>query len=260
MSRAVILMYHIVDEPRTEREARFCVKPQAFAQQMGLLRDAGYVPVTLDQIVDSLVDGASIPSNAIAVTFDDGFAATCAHAVPVLQRYSIPSTMFAVSGRLARANDWMYERGFPRRAIMSAGQMRELDAAGVMIGSHTSSHARLTELPARVVADELAESKRQLEDVLGKPVRHFAYPYGLFDRSVRDAVEQAGYRGACSTRAGFNRKGEDPFLLRRIDVFGGDALWQFKQKMRYGINEATRSYPFRYYAGRAASRLGLGQS
>jgi peptidoglycan/xylan/chitin deacetylase (PgdA/CDA1 family) len=140
---------------------------------------------------------------------------------------------------------------------MSPAQMRALDAAGVTIGSHTSTHARLTELPAEQVTRELSDSKKQLEDLLGKPVCYFAYPYGLFNPAVRDAAEQSGYRGACSTRAGFNREGEDRFLLRRIDVFGNDALWQFKQKLRFGINEAKRTYPLRYYAGRMASRLGL---
>jgi peptidoglycan/xylan/chitin deacetylase (PgdA/CDA1 family) len=167
--------------------------------------------------------------------------------------------MFAVSARIGRANDWMHDRGFPRRAIGSAAQLRELADAGVTIGSHSSSHARLTEVTEMQVAAEVRDSKRQLEDLLGKPVRYFAYPYGLVNQAVRDAVKQAGYHAACSTRAGFNRIGEDPFLLRRIDVFGGDALWQFKQKLRFGVNEATRSYPLRYYTARAASRFGLGQ-
>jgi len=258
MNRAIILMYHIVDEPRSAREARFCVTPQQFDSQMRILGEEGYRPVSLEQVVDCLIDRRPILPNAVAVTFDDGFSATCAHALAVLQAYSIPATVFAVSQRLGRANEWMYERGFPRRTIMSPAQMRGLDAAGVTIGSHTASHPRLTELSPNEVARELDESKQVLQDMLGKPVHYFAYPYGLYNATVRDAVEASGYRAACSTRAGFNRQGEDPFTLRRIDVFGGDALWQFKQKLRFGTNEATRSYPLRYYAGRIASRLRLG--
>lgn len=255
MSCAIILMYHIVDEPRSAREARFCVTPQQFDSQMRFLRQEDYRPVSLEEIVDCLIDRKPILPNTVAVTFDDGFSATCTHALAVLQTYSISATVFAVSQRLGRANEWMYERGFPRRTIMSPAQLRELDAAGVTIGSHTASHPRLTELPANEVDRELNESKQALQDVLGKAVQYFAYPYGLYNPAVRDAVEASGYRAACSTRAGFNRQGEDPFTLRRIDVFGGDALWQFKQKLRFGTNEATRSYPLRYYAGRLASRL-----
>ena len=92
-------------------------------------------------------------------------------------------------------------------------------------------------------------------NALGKEVRHFAYPYGLFNDAVRDAVIAAGYRAACSTRSGFNRPGEDPYLLRRIDVFGTDRLWQFRQKLRFGSNESSRLYALRYYASRLRSRM-----
>ncbi len=62
-------------------------------------------------------------------------------------------------------------------------------------------------------------------------------------RAVRELVAGAGYRAACSTRSGFNRAGEDPFLLRRIDVFGTDQLWQFRQKLNFGTNEARSLTP-----------------
>ena len=257
MNRALILMYHIVDKPCAAQEARFCVTPREFDRQIGCLRERGYVPVSLDRIVDCLVDRSPMPPNAITVTFDDGFADTCERAIPILQAHDVPATMFAVSGRLARDNEWMHERGAPRRAIMSPSQMRDLEAVGVTVGSHTATHPRLTELRPEQVAQELRESKQQLEDLLGRSVRYFAYPYGLYNAEIRDAVQASGYRAACSTRAGFNRVGEDVFALRRIDVFGGDALWQFKQKLRFGTNEASRSYPLRYYAGRVAARLGL---
>ena len=257
MNRALILMYHIVDEPRAAQEARFCVTPREFDRQMGCLRDSGYLPMSLERIVEHMLDQEPMPPNSVAITFDDGFSVTCERAMPVLRAHDIPATMFAVSQRLARDNDWMHLRGAPRRALMSPSQMRELDSAGVTIGSHTATHPRLTELRPEQVAQELRDSKQQLEDLLGHAVRYFAYPYGLYNKGVRDAVQASGYRAACSTRAGFNRVGEDPFALRRIDVYGGDALWQFKQKLRFGTNEASRSYPLRYYAGRLAARLGL---
>jgi hypothetical protein len=45
-------------------------------------------------------------------------------------------------------------------------------------------------------------------------------------------------------------------LLRRIEVFGGDNLWQFRQKLKFGANEVSNLYPLRYYAGRILARLG----
>ena len=71
-----------------------------------------------------------------------------------------------------------------------------LHAAGMTIGSHTASHAHLVGLEPERLAMELAGSRRALEQRLGAPVEHFAYPDGQFDRATVTAVERAGYRFA----------------------------------------------------------------
>jgi peptidoglycan/xylan/chitin deacetylase (PgdA/CDA1 family) len=254
MSRALILMYHQVAVPRSAQEQRFCTPPDEFARQMDHLR-AAFVPVSLEALVAGLRGQASLPERAVHVSFDDGFAGVLEHAAPVLQARAIPATLYAVSGRLGGTNDWMTPRGYPERALLGAAQLRELAAAGLTIGSHTCSHARLTELSPQAVAQEVGDSRRALEDTLGRPVRHFAYPYGLTSAAVRQAVAEAGYDTACSTLSGFNRRGEDTLRLRRIDVFGTDRAWQFRQKLRFGRNESGRLYALRYYAARAMARL-----
>ena len=254
MSRALILMYHQVATPGSAQEHRFCTPPGDFVRQMQHLASA-FAPVTLDRMLAGLRGEAPLPERAVHVTFDDGFTGVLEHAAPVLAGLSIPATLYAVSGRLGLSNDWMARRGFPERPLMTAAQLRELESAGFVIGSHTHSHARLTEIGAARVAQEVGASRRELEDALGKAVQHFAYPYGLHDEAVRAAVVEAGYASACSTVSGFNRRGEDVFRLRRIDVFGTDRLWQFKQKLRFGRNESSRLFALQYYAGRAAARL-----
>lgn len=257
MSRALILMYHLIDEPKSDKEHRFCTPPSEFARQMAYLVRSGFTPLSLDQLL-SCMDGASpYPVNPIHVTFDDGFVGVLSHALPILQRHNIPATLFALSGRLGETNDWMHARGFPSRPLLSGVQLRELAAGGVAIGSHTRTHPRLTELSIEEATHEIANSRENLESVLGQKVDYFAYPYGLFNPMLRDTVVAAGYRAACSTLSGFNRPEQDRFLLRRIDVFGTDRLWQFRQKLRFGTNETSRFLPLRYYADRVAARAGL---
>jgi peptidoglycan/xylan/chitin deacetylase (PgdA/CDA1 family) len=256
MNRLVILMYHIVAEPGSAQEARYCCRPRSFEAQMRHLGEAGLRALPLDAIADALERRAPWPDGGVAVTFDDGFADTFANALPVLARYRIPATMFAVSDRIGANNDWMSARGFPKRRLMSASELREMSAAGVTIGSHTRTHPRLPALDAEAKRGEIRGSKARLEDVLGQSVTAFAYPYGLFDDDARQAVAEAGYRVACSTRSGFNDPDVDRFLLRRIEVFGADNLWQFRQKLKFGANEMSAWYPLRYYAGRVLARLG----
>jgi peptidoglycan/xylan/chitin deacetylase (PgdA/CDA1 family) len=256
MSRPVILMYHQVDVPISAQELRFCTPPAEFAGQMNWLIDAGYRAVGLDDILAHVEGQVQLPEKSVHVTFDDGFVGVLEHALPTLMKLRIPSTLFALPQRTGAVNDWMHQRGFPRRALLSQPQLRVLADEGMTIGSHTCTHARLPDLRPDAAEGEIALSKRELEEMLGREVSHFAYPYGLFNEDVRKMVEQAGYRSACSTRSGFNRPGEDPFLLRRIDIAGTDKLWQFRQKLHYGVNGASRLQPLIYYAGRVAAHLG----
>lgn len=256
MSRVVVLMYHQVDTPRTAREARFCTPPQDFAAQMDWLVDNGHEPVSLDDVAAHVRGERVLPHNAVHITFDDGFVGVLEHAMPVLQDRHIPATLFVVSQRVAATNDWMHGRGFPRRALLSAAQLRLLAEEGMTLGSHTCTHARLTDLEPDAALTEIARSKIELEDMLGRPVQHFAYPYGAFSQAVRAQVIAAGYQSACSARSGFNRPGEDVFLIRRIDVYGTDRLWQFRQKIQFGMNDAALLYPLRYYLHRLNQRLG----
>jgi peptidoglycan/xylan/chitin deacetylase (PgdA/CDA1 family) len=256
MNQIVILMYHIVAQPASAQEARYCCTPGRFELQMRHLGKAGLPLLTLDAIADTIDGRAEWPDRGVAVTFDDGFADTFANALPILTRYRIPATMFAVADRIGASNDWMSARGFPKRRLMSASELREMSAAGVTIGSHTRTHPRLPELDREAKRSEIRDSKARLEDLLGRSVTAFAYPYGLFDDDARQAVAEAGYRTACSTRSGFNGPDADRYLLRRIEVFGGDNLWQFRQKLKFGANEVSNLYPLRYYAGRILARLG----
>jgi peptidoglycan/xylan/chitin deacetylase (PgdA/CDA1 family) len=257
MRRVLVLMYHIVAEPRSGGEARYCCAPARFEAQMRHLRDGEIELVSLDAIGAAIEGRAPWPEDGVAVTFDDGFADTFANALPVLERYRIPATMFAVSDRIGDTNRWMSERGFPERRLMSAAELREMSAAGVTIGSHTCTHPRLPSIGAAQRRAELCGSKARLEDLLGRAVTGFAYPYGLFDDDSRLAVEEAGYRFACSTRSGFNGADADRYLLRRVEIYGGDNLWRFRQKLKFGANEVSNFYPLRYYAGRLSSRLGF---
>jgi peptidoglycan/xylan/chitin deacetylase (PgdA/CDA1 family) len=98
------------------------------------------------------------------------------------------------------------------------GQAREMDAAGVEIGSHTVSHPILTTTDGARLAAELRDSRARLETELGHSVELFCYPNGSFDERVRRATVNAGYTCAVTTRPGLNERRADPFTLRRVSA------------------------------------------
>ena len=95
-------------------------------------------------------------------------------------------------------------------------QLRQMESAGIEIGSHTVTHPVLTRVAPDRLRRELEESRGRLEDMLGHPVTSFCYPNGAYDRTVRDAVAQAGYRLAMTSDDGLNDATIDPLAIRRI--------------------------------------------
>ena len=80
--------------------------------------------------------------------------------------------------------------------ILDWEMLTEMIASGMTVGSHTSSHAILAHENPQVIRDEVDSSRRVLEQRLGVPIRHFAYPDGQFNADVIRAVADAGYRTA----------------------------------------------------------------
>jgi peptidoglycan/xylan/chitin deacetylase (PgdA/CDA1 family) len=98
------------------------------------------------------------------------------------------------------------------------GQAREMDAAGLEIGSHTVSHPILTTTDDAQLAAELRVSRARIEEELGRAVELFCYPNGAFDERVRRETVSAGYACAVTTRHGLNERRADPFTLRRVSA------------------------------------------
>ena len=88
---------------------------------------------------------------------------------------------------------------------MSASQVSELAAAGMEIGSHSATHARLAGIDAGQLEAEVGDSKASIGELVGAPIRGFAYPYGSMDAAARHAVRDAGYDYACAVQTAHER-------------------------------------------------------
>jgi peptidoglycan/xylan/chitin deacetylase (PgdA/CDA1 family) len=121
-------------------------------------------------------------------------------------------------------------------------QLREMSENGIEIGAHTLSHPNLRILDNNSLSNEVGESKRQLEQIVQKPVKVFAYPFGhreYFDERVIDAVRQAGFSSACTTIYGSVDESDDIYQLKRIPMFNHDDWYVFKAKVS-GVLDSLR--------------------
>ena len=107
-------------------------------------------------------------------------------------------------------------------SMLTWEEIVELSRHDMEIGAHTVNHPLLTFENDITVDRELRFSKQTLEEKIGVPVRAFAYPNGDCDARVRQSVEQADYKYAFTTQAGWYRRGHDPLVIRRILLHEGN--------------------------------------
>ena len=246
-------MYHVIDEPNSRAEARYCVSRYNFEVQMRYLVDSGHNLMGLSSLLEVLSAKQTIPENSIVITFDDGFSCFQRNALPTLNKFNIPATLFAVAGLLGKSNTWM-QAAPPPRKLLSGNELRGLLAQRIEIGCHGLSHVPMTSTDNRGLVRETRDAKNILENAIGQTISLFAFPHGDQGERERQAVADAGFSAACSTNPGFIRHDADLFALRRIDVFGQDSLSHFKRKIRFGANIVTPVHLMRYYASRLLAR------
>ncbi len=158
---------------------------------------------------------------AVGITFDDGYADNYDFAIPLLLAEGIPCTYFVSLDFVLTGRPFPHDvqAGQPL-AVNTVEQLREMAAAGVQIGAHTRSHRDLGNVAAvDIIYDEIVLASQELSELIGTPIRYFAFPYGLPENLNRKVVEFArayGLAGVCSAYGAYNFPGQDAYHIQRI--------------------------------------------
>lgn len=210
-----VLMYHSI---QVCSKNPYCVAPEQFEKQMKELVTSKYSPVTATQLLDAWYKKTKLPEKPIVVTFDDGYADNYTHAFPVLKKYNIKATIFLATGLIGRPT------------YLTWDEIREMNKSGLIdFESHTIHHSDLSKLPPEQASQELLVSKQTIEKELHKPVRVFAYPYGMYKRSTIPLLKKAGYEMAFNSNPGLASNLQGQYLLRRVSMHGDQSLGQLIQ-------------------------------
>ncbi len=217
-----VLMYHKINDlpgnPTT-------VPVGVFSEQMRLLSELGYRPVSLEDVLRHYVDRAPLPERAVLITFDDGYRDNLRNAVPILRRNGYPAALFVPIGYLEGTLPLPHEEHLAQRGVLNATidwhEVADLEENGIRIESHGIGHRPLADLEIDEAAREIVLSKLRLEERLGRPVRAFAYVKGseAHYRPVHlSLLRQAGYDIAFTSISGANGPATDPLQLHRYNV------------------------------------------
>jgi len=194
---------------------------------------------------------SSVGKNASAgtapkITFDDGHYSNYENAFPMLERFGLKATFFVLAGRIGS-----------NRNYLSWEQARKMALAGHRIASHGWSHRIFTQCSSSELDQEIAQSKRVIEDRLGVEVDSISAPGGRWDERVADACIDAGYKylfhsnpwGGASFRKDIRLQGRHT-VTRRMD---SQQLCKIMQ-----TSGMKRQYLHARYAAKERVRLMLG--
>lgn len=218
-----VLMYHRVAPASTatnDVSYDLTVTPKAFRDQMRWLARNGYMAISQAELFRAIEDGAALPRKPVVITFDDGYVDAVADVLPTLRPLGFPATFFIITSRIGE------------RAFLTAKQLRTLSQAGMDIGSHTVDHLELPSLDDAGRAQQLSQSRAELEKVLGHPVRWFCYPAGRNDAASARSVAKAGYLLGYTTEGGSVLRADSLTQLPRVRVSGGQSLDAFAASVK----------------------------
>ena len=205
-----ILTYHSIDDSGSA----ISVHPDAFRRHVDWLTSGRVKATTLDDLV-------TLPSasDAVAITFDDGFENFEEHGRHLLDR-GVPVTVFVVSDRVGKTNAWgdTASPGIPVLPLLDWPALRRLRERGLDLGAHSRTHVDLTGLAQGPLEDEIRGSADAIFKETGVRPTVFAYPYGHVDDSAAAVVADA-FEFGCTTDFQVLRDGAKSERLPRLDMY-----------------------------------------
>lgn len=212
-----VLMYHAIgyEKGNTAR-----VPKEKFKAQMKYLKDNSYSTLTLDEAYDFFINNKPVPEKAVVLTFDDGYVDNYSEALPILTEFGFKATIFVITDVVDK-----------NPGYMNLEQLKEMQASGMDIQSHTVYHDNLLKLSYEKQVETLKESKGFLESALSKKIQYFAYPYGVYSKETITAVKEAGYTMAFTTAGRWSDKVDGILTLDRVFISGAANLDVFIERI-----------------------------
>jgi peptidoglycan/xylan/chitin deacetylase (PgdA/CDA1 family) len=208
-------MFHKIREcPASANMPRAYVSPAHFGKLLDELKRKSFQSISIS---DALHPKVKI-RNCFVISFDDGYEGALIYAAKTMKERGFTAIQFLVANLLGQRNEWDLGLDTTMERLMNRTQVQEWLSLGFEIGAHTLTHPRLSRIPISEAKNEIAGSKRKLEDLFGVHIKHFAYPWGDYNDAVVDLVGEAGFETACTCDPSVVCNGVDRFRLGRFNT------------------------------------------
>ncbi len=163
------------------------IAPQKFREHMKMLADSGYHTILPDQLYNYLVYGAKLPEKPIMITFDDTDEDQFTVGNSTLKKYGFKGVYFIMTVSIGRKGRINY---------MTKAQIKQLSDEGNTIASHTYDHKNFAQFTDADWTTQIDEPTKKLEEITGKKVEYFAFPYGVYKSSTLHKLKEHGFKAA----------------------------------------------------------------
>jgi peptidoglycan/xylan/chitin deacetylase (PgdA/CDA1 family) len=218
-----VLCYHQIRAWKSndsESTKDYVVAPETFKEHIKMLADSGYTSILPDQLYEYLSLGKTLPKKPVMITFDDTDVEQFTLAAPELKKYGFKGVFFIMTVSIGR----------PR--YMSSDQIKSLSDAGHVIASHTWDHQNFKKYTAEDWIAQVDKPTKRLEEITGKKITYFAYPFGLWNADGIPELKKRGFKAAFQLSA--KRDEKEPLYTIRRNIASGK--WNAKTLHRIMIN------------------------
>ncbi|MFH0925171.1 MAG: polysaccharide deacetylase family protein [bacterium] len=219
-----VLMYHHVKK----KNGFITVTIENFEQQMRYIKEHNYNPITSLDLYNYLITGYLPAPKPILITFDDGFLDNYLYAFPILKKYNLKATIFAITSRIDEATADAQGNG----EFCTWEILKEMFSSGLIdIQAHTHQHIRFDKSYddknrlLEVLKGDLQKAKSLIEGRLSKKCKFMAWPWGFYNQEYTELALMLGYQGMFTTKKGINITGGDVTRIKRFVIKDKDERW-----------------------------------
>ena len=220
-SYIAILTYHNIEKKNSNFIDRYSFTPEEFESHCKFLSVNNFISKKVNDI-NSIIN--QIEGNKfVIITFDDGYLSNYKYAINILKKYKLTATFFIDTSRIGQTDH------LEKRHIL------EINKLGFEIGSHSHTHKNLAMLDDKSLKNELLLSKSILNNITGKEILSFSYPYGqkrTYSEETKSNLINAGYRYACTQNGRIIKDDKvDYYQIPRFGLSDIDNFEVFKSKV-----------------------------
>lgn len=206
----VWMLHRVVEQRSVKPEQRDLeVTPAWLEQKINDYRAKGWKFVSIDNLPKK--------GRWVCITFDDGYRDNYTLAYPLLKQLDVPFAVYVSTGFLDNHNEMWWYPG--QQLAMSTDELKTLDTDSLCtIGAHTVNHLKLDSLSVEQQISEIKNSKDELEQLLGHPIRHFSFPHGAHNDDTINICQELGFQTVAKSWGGPLRRGASRRVLNRIET------------------------------------------